>query len=95
MAHTISFQHYIPGTDAPRAGYEISDAEFTLPDGMPVPRVGEFFQIVLLDSTETYEVLAITHRLTALGETEPGFHSVVTVGPVIGEEKQKLSWIRE
>jgi hypothetical protein len=93
--HTVSFQHYTPGAEAPRAGYEITDADFELPPSAHVPRVGEFVQIITGTSAESYEVLAITSRIFALDGQEPGWHAVITVGPVVGEQKEILSIVRE
>ncbi len=49
MAHTISFQYMAPEYEQPRAGYEITDAEFALPEGTHVPRIGEFIQLIKLE----------------------------------------------
>lgn len=95
MPNSISFQYLEPGSDAPRAGYEITDLDFTLPDGAPIPRTGEFFQLIEREKTETYEVLAVTHRIFALQDRPDGYHSVLTVTKVVDREKAILSWVRE
>jgi len=95
MTHSISFQYIEPGWEAPRAGYEITDQGFDLPPGAPVPRVGEFVQLVQPDSSDSYVVLAVHTRIFMLGAEAPGFHSVVTVGPASGVDDQRLLAIRE
>jgi len=95
MDYTISFQYLEPGDQQPRSGYQITDSAFDVPPSATAPRVGEFVQLILLNSTETYEVLAVTTRIVALEGQKPGWHSYVTVGPVQGSTKQKLSIVRE
>jgi hypothetical protein len=92
--HTVVFQYLTPGAEQPRAGYEITDDGFDVPPGAPVPRVGEFVQIVQTDKNDTYEVLSVVTRIMALGDTEPGWTSIVTVGPV-SDARAKLSIVRE
>jgi hypothetical protein len=95
MPHTISFQYLEVGDREPRAGYQVTDAPFDIPSGATVPRVGEFVQLVRLDSSETYEVLAVTTRISSYESQNSYWHSYVTVGPIKGPTKQTLSIVRE
>jgi hypothetical protein len=95
MTHSISFQYLERGWEVPRAGYEITDQGIDLPEGTPVPRIGEFVQLVKLDSCESYVVLAVHTRILMLSDQAPGFHSVLTVGPASEVEDPRLLVIRE
>lgn len=85
-----------PKDDAPRAGYELTDAEFPLPEGASVPRIGEFIQIVTRTSAEHYVVLAVQTRIMLLDEpANAGWHTYVTVGPTKDVTDPRLLLIRE
>lgn len=93
--HTISFQYLEPGDREPRAGYNITDATFDVPPGAGVPRVGEFVQMQMSTGEDTFEVLAVTTRISTFEGQQPRWHSYVTVGAIKGPTKQTLSIIRE
>jgi hypothetical protein len=95
MAHTISFQYIESGDDAPRAGYNITDQELTLPEGLHVPRVGEFVQIVTDVMSDSFLVLAVHTRISMFPGQAPGWHTYVTVGPDTDAPDIRLTYIRE
>lgn len=92
--HVITFQYLEPGDDQPRAGYNITDGGFRVPPGGAVPRVGEFVQLVTLTSSDTFEVVSVVTRIVSFEGQEPGWTSVVTVGPV-KPSREPLSIVRE
>jgi hypothetical protein len=96
MSHTISFQYMENNDPAPRAGYEFTDGEFKLPAGASVPRIGEFLQLVTGSSSKSYVVLAVHTRIVMLDpNSEPGWHTYVTVGPESEVADPRLLHIRE
>ncbi|MGK5032611.1 hypothetical protein ACQ4W7_23975 [Janthinobacterium sp. MDT1-19] len=95
MAHSISLQYMEPDDATPRAGYEFTDGGLELPEGAPVPRIGEFMQLILGDSSKSYVVLAVHTRLFMLDPKAIGWHSVVTLGPGAQVADQRLLIIRE
>jgi hypothetical protein len=95
MRHTISFQYMAPDYDAPRAGYEITDAELELPEGAHVPRVGEFLQLITDNGTDDYVVFAVNTRIFMVGQQDPGWHTYITVGPGSEVKDKRLLMIRE
>lgn len=96
MAHTICLQYMERGDELPRAGYEFTDAGLNMPDGAPIPRVGEFMQIVTGESTKDYVVLAVNTRMFLLkGQDEPTWNTYITLGPGSDAPDQRLLAIRE
>lgn len=95
MAHTISFQYMEAGDSTPRAGYELDEREYEIPENGHVPRVGEFIQLVFLEKTATYQVLAVNTRIVVLGDQRPGWHTYLTVGPASEAPDERLTRIRE
>lgn len=82
--------------DQPRAGYELTDGEFELPEGGTVPRIGEFLQLITADATKSYVVLAVHTRIfMADPHQKPGWHTYVTLGPDHEVEDKRLLSIRE
>jgi hypothetical protein len=84
-----------PDDELPRAGYEFPDGGLDLTEGAPVPRVGEFMQIVTGETTKHYVVLAVNTRLFLLHGQPPGWLSYVTLGPGSQVKDQRLLAIRE
>lgn len=95
MGHTICLQYMESGDELPRAGYEFTDAGLELSEGAPVPRVGEFMQIVTGKSTKDYVVLAVNTRAYLLEGHPPGWTSYITLGPGDQAPDQRLLAIRE
>lgn len=95
MAHTISFQYMEAGWDRPVAGQQVTDQEFTIPDGAHAPRVGEFVQLLTDGGSGQYVVLAVQTRIFAMGTGEPGWHTYITIGPESEVNDQRLLLIRE
>lgn len=95
MAHTISLQYMKKDDEKPAAGYEFTDASLDLPAGMHVPRVGEFMQLLTEKSADSYVVLAVNTRLVMFEGQDPGWHTVITLGPGHEVVDQRLLIIRE
>lgn len=95
MAHTISFQYMEKSDESPRAGYNITDQPFTLPEGAHVPRVGEFVQIVTMSSSESFIVLAVQTRISIFEGHGQDWHTYITVGPDTDAPDARLTHIRE
>jgi hypothetical protein len=95
MAHSISFQYMEAGWEAPRAGHDVTDGEFEVPENGHVPRIGEFLQLVQLDSSNMYEVLAVHTRIISLPGQPAGWHSYITLGPIDDAKDMRLTMIRE
>lgn len=95
MSHSMSLQYMEQHDDQPAAGYEFTDGGFELKPGMHLPRVGEFMQILTMTGCKDYVVLAVNTRMVLLDGREPGWHTVLTLGPGSEATDQRLLIIRE
>jgi len=94
MPNEIALQYIEDGDQQASAGTEFTDSGILLHEGAHVPRVGEFVQMLLNNSSKTYVVKSVITRIVILGDAAPGSTAYVTLGPV-PEESRRLSIINE
>ncbi|NUX55948.1 hypothetical protein [Paraburkholderia youngii] len=102
---TMSFQYLAPRAEAPRAGYEVTDAAIELPPDAPIPRIGETIRHYPTPNeakgeydVEQYVVLSVDHCITRKTEDHKvltGWHVTLTLGSTDQVADQRLLYIRE